>query len=324
VYSIDEAFLDLTHLPLQQSALEFGVRIREKIRRDVGLPVCVGIGPTKTLAKLANHRAKRTPGGLGVVDLCDPEARALALAETSVGDVWGVGPALTRALSHYGIVSAADLAGADAKALRRTFSVVLERTLRELRAEPCLEIERSEPARQEIICSRTFGARITELSAMREALSSYVARAARKLRAQRSRARAIQVSIRTSAFERGAPHYANAAGVRLPHPSADTGVLIGAAHALLKHLWREGYQYTKAGVLLYELSGEEHSPLDLFAGEGDCPRRAKLMDIADAINRRGLGRVFHASEGTRQGWTMRRSRLSPAYTTRWSDLPVAR
>jgi DNA polymerase V len=322
IYSIDECFLGLgglTHLDL----MAWGQRMRRQVRQWVGIPVCVGIGSTKTLAKLANHCAKKNLAGLDGVcnlDLLDEQAQDELFARIPVGEVWGVGRKLSEKLAARNIATVRDLRDADARTLRETFSVMLERTVMELRGISCMELEEMAPAKKQIVSSRAFGTYIHTLSELEEAVSLYMARAAEKLRAQHSVAGAVQVFIRTNPFKDGHPQYQAGITVPLPSPTADTRRLTHAAHIGLKHLFKPGYAYQKAGVMLMELREAGHEQGMLF--DEPTPDRPKLMDVIDRANGRwGRGTLRLASEGVEKTWHMKRGNLSPAWTTDWAQLP---
>lgn len=326
IYSIDESFLDLTgfqHLDL----VAYGQTIRQRVRQWVGTPVCVGIGPTKTLAKLANHIAKKRPEYQGVCDISrlPPETVSALFAQLDVREVWGVGPRLTTRLAAQGIVTVADLRAADPARIHQGYSVVLARTVRELRGEACIAMEDFAPNKQQIICSRSFGQLVGSLHDLSEAVSTYVARAAEKLRRQGSLAGSVYVFIRTNPFRERDPQYSRGVTVPLPESSDDTLMLTAAALAGLKLIYRTGFAYQKAGVMLADLSPWASRQPSLFDDPAALARRRKLMATMDRINAEfGRGVIRLASAGTRPAWVMRQDQRSPRYTTRWDELPVVR
>lgn len=318
-YSIDECFLDLSGLTGEAEAR--GRAIRARIAQWLGLAVCVGIGPSKTLAKLANHCAKKALAGRdGVCDLSrlsDSEREAL-FERIAVGEVWGVGRQNAARLEEQGIRNVRLLRDADPAAIRRRFSVVLERTVRELRGESCLALEEIAPDRRQIMVSRSFGVAVYERAELGEAVAHHIARAAEKLRAQRSLAGAVHVHIRTSPF--CTPPYQRSLTLPLPDSTDDTRVLTGCALAALRRIYRSGFAYQKAAVMLTELvsRGDRQGGLFEAADEG---RSEALMSTLDAINRRwGRGTVQLSVEGLEQPWAMRREHLSPACTSDWAEL----
>lgn len=320
IYSVDECFLDASGIP---DLLGFGQHLRSTVLQWTGIEVGIGFSRTKTLAKLANHAAKQYPATGGVVDLTDRQRQLRLMKLVPVGEVWGVGRKYAERLANLGIHTALDLAQANPKNIRQQFSVVLERTVAELNGEACQTLEEIAPASQQIIRSRSFGARVTELAQMRQAVTEFTARAAEKLRSERQAAKRLSVFIRTSAFNSKEPQYSNQASISLATPSSDTRVLVAGAMRVLEGIWKDGYRYAKGGVMLAELSSADGVQGDLFASS-DRPRSAELMKVIDQINRSGKGRVFLAGQGLHREWDIRRQFLSPAYTTRWEDLPRVR
>lgn len=318
VYSIDESFLDLSGLGRPLAA--YGRHIRAEVLRLTGMPVCVGISTTKTLAKLANWAAKRRSQS-GVVVATKPEQQAVLLRDAPLGEVWGVGRKLQAHLGARGIETAWDLAQQDAKTMRKQFSVVLEKTIRELRGEPCFGLDEGPEPKQMITCSRSFSTRITELAPLREAVATYACRAAEKLRAQGDVCQLVQVYIRTGVFNPSEPRYARTASVPLHTPSNDSRDLVQAALAGLESIYRNGYRYQKAGVMLMNLARPGQVQTDLFA-PASRPRSAELMATLDKINREmGRGTVRLGRVPALGGWSMKQELRSPRYTSRWSELP---
>ncbi|MBP8852854.1 MAG: translesion error-prone DNA polymerase V subunit UmuC [Moraxellaceae bacterium] len=322
-YSIDECFIWLPSCV--GDTIAYGQQIRNRIAKFIGLGVGIGFGPTRTLSKLANLKAKSTPSTGGVVDLSDTEQRREFMAITPVSEVWGIGRQLTAKLEAQGIMTAADLAAADPKTLQRRYGVVVERTAQELNGIPCLGLEDQIRAKQQIIVSRTFGERITDRVAMKQAISNFMEQAAQKLRAERQCARHISLHIATSRFG-NQPYYANQTSTRLVVPTNDTRALLGLISPLLDGIWQEGHRYSKAGVMLTDFSSVEHQQGDLFAAEPQDPRRAALMQVVDSINSKGrFGKLFFgATGGLKHDWDVKRESLSPRYTTNLADLPKAR
>ena len=324
VYSIDECFLDLTGLA-DPSAIAHG--IRATVPRWTGLPVCVGLGPTKTLAKLANRLAKQDADGDGVCDLATLSEVDLdrRLAEIPVGDIWGVGPRIAARLTALGVTTALALKQADSAWLRTHFSVVLARTALELRGVPCLDVEDVTPDKQQIQCSRSFGMPVTTFETLGEAVTTYVARAAEKLRAQQSEAGMVSVMIRTNLFRSDEPQYSNSLVLPLREPAADTRRLARTARHGLRRLYRPGFRYAKAGVALLALSPAGERQGDLFGDPGRRDRGERLMAVMDRINRSyGRGTLVLGGAGLNKPWAMRQSIRSPHYTTRWDELAVVR
>ncbi len=323
IYSIDEAFL---HLPDEYAALqqrlEFGRKVRERLLQWLRIPVCVGIAPTKTLAKLANGAAKCAAANGGVVDLCDPLQRQQLFKQTPVGEVWGVGRRTRDKLQAIGVCTVADLAGSSPEKIRRRFSVNLQRTVYELNGQPCFTLESSPANKHQILCSRSFAQRITTLDELREAVCTYTARAAEKLREQGQKARQITVFIRTGGYSTTERHYSNSAQRRLDFPDNDTLALVHAATSALQSIWRSGYRYAKAGIMLTDLCSATEVQPGLFDHTSEQQHRPALMQAVDAINSSGRGRVWFGGQGIKEDWRMKRTHLSPAYTTRWEDIPT--
>ncbi|WP_028536352.1 Y-family DNA polymerase [Paludibacterium yongneupense] len=321
VYSIDECFLGLDS---RADRLALARSLRDEVRRRVGIPTCVGIGPSKTLAKLANHVAKRTPDLDGVFDwnMLPPGAMDARLATLEVARVWGVGRRLGEQLGALGIKTALDLKRADPGRIRRRFSIVLERTVAELNGISCLNLDDVAPPRQQILSSRSFAQRISELPALRAAVTHHATRAAEKLRTQGSRCALIGVSLGTHPAAGGeARHWAC---LPLAAPSADTLLLVRVALAALESLYQAGCRYHKAGVVLLDIEPANRQQADLFLPPPD-PRRENLMRTLDTLNRtHGHGTVRLAAEALSERWHMRQDLRSPLYTTRLSDIPLVR
>jgi len=318
VYSIDEAFVDLTGI---NDVDDLGRRIRSQVLRCTGIPVGVGIAHTKTLAKLANHTAKRlqTQTG-GVVNICDPIKRDWVLRNTDVAEVWGVGRRMKVHLDGMGIKTAMDLAKADPWTLRKNFSVVIEKTARELAGTPCLELDEPDPPKQEICCSRMFGKRLKELPPIKEAVATYMMRASEKLRAQKSLCKKIRVSIRTGMFNPDEAKYANSVVVDLPYPMDDVRALTSAAVNALDRIFRPGFAYSKAEVLLLNLRQPGEYTDDLFA-TSQPSEASRVMTVLDQINHRwGRGTLRTASMPINPVWGMRRELMSHSYTTKLHEL----
>lgn len=324
VYSIDEAFLDLSGLEGCMQLADFGQQVRQTVQQWTGITTCIGIAPSKTLAKLANHAAKQYPATGGVVDLTDPARQRRLMQLMPVGKVWGIGRNHRAHLEHLGIHTALQLADADPAWIRQHFSVVMERTVLELNGQPCTELEPDIPARQQILCSRSFADDITTFNTLREAIAGFASRGAEKLRQQNLKARQLSVYIRTCPHRDGPRFYNKQAAIDLLEPTSDTRRLVAAAHNALRSIWQDGRHYKKGGILLCDLHAAGTWQPDLFRNGMDRPGSDALMRTIDAIHEKGLGRVFLAAQGMQEGYQMRQERLSPAYTTRWSDLPRVR
>ncbi|NDP64562.1 Y-family DNA polymerase [Polaromonas sp.] len=333
IYSIDESFIDLSGV--RGCLLARGFKVRERILDWIGIPCCVGMGATKTLAKLANHVAKtaeRKPGSYpaAMAQVCDlsvlaPAALEEVLASTAVNEVWGVGRRLTAQLSESGIHTALDLARLEPSLVRRRWSVVLERTVRELQGMPCIALELASARKQEIACTRSFGHPVTRLQDLSEAVTEFASQAAHKLRSQGSLAGQVLVFIRTSPF-RPEAQYSRSISMPLRRPSADTGLIVAAALRSLRAIYLPGYQLAKAGVMLLELQPSTVLQAELDLQRHDAPDRSGLMATMDDLNQRyGRGTVKMASSGLagdRRVWAMKQERRTPGYTTCWADMPV--
>lgn len=335
VYSIDECFVDLEGIP---GDLTLRARkIRARINQWIGIPTCVGIGPTKTLAKLANHIAKsaeRKPGSYPayLAQVCNlgamsDEERSVLLRATDIAEVWGVGHKLSSQLQQAGIITAYDLARADPVSIQRRWSIVLAKTVRELCGTPCLTLDDIPPDKQQIACTRSFGHTVTELDDLLEAISEFTTRAAQKLRRQRNHAGQLMAFIRTSPFRDKDAQYSAYRTLPLPAPSSDTGHLCEVACAIVRHIYRPGHNYAKAGVMLLELQPDTTEQLSLTLGYEELKPRTLLMTTLDEINKRfGRDTLHLASTGTAgkaRTWEMKQERKTPGYTTDWSGIPTA-
>lgn len=324
VYSIDEAFLNLSGVESAISLLAFGRQLKNKVDQWTGISVGVGIAPTKTLAKLANNAAKKYPATGSVVDLMDSGRQRRLLALVDVGDVWGVGRKISEKLRARGIHTALDLADANPKVIRSAFSVVLERTVLELNGVSCLEIDNIRPSKQQILCSRSFGHRITRIQDLREAIASYTTRAAEKLRDEKQLCRVVSVFIRTGHSGSGELPYSKSLSAELPYPTDDTRDLLDITEVLLQQLFRVGVRYAKGGVALMDFYGKGEVQEELFSATTAKEGSKELMAVVDSLNRRYKNSVFFASQGMKQAWSMKQNFKSPNYTTSWKDLPIVR
>ena len=326
VYSIDECFLDFSGMGLITTSLrDHGLLIRNRIQQWTGLTVCVGIGSTKTRAKLANHVAKKNPQWAGSFDLesLTIDEQQQWLSSLDVGEVWGVGGRLTAQLKAMGINTVQDLKDANPKRIRGQFSVVLERTVEELNGISCLDLKELSPKKQQILSSRSFGRHVTSEADLREAVLTYLARAAEKLRAQGSIAGMLQVGIRTNPFKPDVPQYNKAISCKLAEATDDTLVLGQYAIRMLKQLYRAGYIYQKASIMLTDLSPKTERQITLFEDGAGREKRERLNAALDTVNRRYGSRTLQtAGAGIHKSWSMKRGNLSAAYTTDWRSLPT--
>ncbi len=334
IYSIDESFIDLAGVP--GDLTDRAQRVRERVLQWTGIPTGIGIASTKTLAKLANHIAKsadRKPGSypaelarvcnLGDLPAADLDAM---LHATDVGEVWGVGRRIADQLREGGVLTVLDLVRLDPATVRRRWSVVLERTVRELQGQQCITLEEQPSPKKEIAFTRSFGGAVTELEDLVAAVTRFASGAAVKLRAQGSKAGQLQVFAHTSAFRPG-PKYSRSLILPLRRPTDDSVVLVNAAVRGIEAIYRPGFNFAKAGVLLLDLQdgGIEQRELDL---EPEPPARGELMGAMDRLNDRyGRGTVTLASAGVKgpqRDFEMKQNLLTPRYTTCWDDLPVAK
>jgi DNA polymerase V len=323
IYSIDEAFLNLAGLE-SRGLTDYARRVQATVRRHTGIPVSIGIGPTKTLAKIGNHLAKTQPDTGGVCDLTAADVDQ-ALATVEVKEVWGVGRQWAAWLEGQGIDTALDLKRADPKAIRRKMTVVGERLVYELNGRSCLPLELVAPRRKGLTVSRSFGRPLTRLEPIKEALLQFVGRAGEKLRRQRLMTSHLMVFVMTNRFSTMRPFYGQSATMRLPYPSDYTPDLIRAAVQLLDRIYRPGFHYQTCGVMLMDLSPAAYHRRDLFDTR-DHVRQARLMRALDCLNADYGARTVHIGSfgGNRPAWAMRQAFRSPRYTTNWKELPVVR
>lgn len=320
IYSIDEAFMNLQGVSNCKNLEEFGREVRAKVLQWTGLTVGVGIAPTKTLAKLANYSAKKWTKTGGVVDLSLVSRQRKLMALVDVGEVWGVGRRISEKLNDMGIKTALQLAETPTPLIRKHFNIVLERTVRELRGEPCLELEEFAPAKQQIVCSRSFGDRVTEYDLMREAICTHAVRAAEKLRGEHQFCRHISAFVKTSPFAVNEVYYGKTASTKLQIPTQDSRDIVAAATKCLDAIWQDGHRFQKCGVMLGDFYSQGVAQLGLFDEYKPRSNSEQLMAVLDGINHSGKGRVWFAGQGIQKSWEMKRQMLSPAYTTRFSDL----
>ena len=322
VYSIDEAFLDLTGV-CQQDPVAYAQRIKKAVIRNTGIPVCVGMGPTKTLAKLANFAAKKWSQTEGVLDLSGLIRREKLMKLVPVGEVWGIGSKTTAKLNKLGIYTVWDLASQSPQKIQKAFNVVVARTVMELNGTPCLELEEISPNKQQIVCSRSFSRRLTQYQELSKALSDFCSRAAEKLRRQQSVTGCVTVFIRTSPFNPHEPQYQRSASIKLDAATQDTRILITTANRLLSEIFKTGYHYQKCGVQLSYIQSESApGQLELFAfQDSNLPtENSPLMTAMDQINRRFPKKLSVAATGFDKSWKPKAERISRRYTTDWREL----
>ena len=318
IYSIDEAFLDLSGFGYRDLA-DYGKEIRDCVRQWTGITVSIGVAPTKTLAKIANRMAKKA--GCGVCDLAGTEANEI-LSSTDVEDVWGIGRRYAKSLRSHGIETALQLRDADPTWAKKSYSVVMQRTILELRGYSCIPVELAPPSRQSITVSRSFSRPVTELQDLKEAIATHLSRAAEKLRLYRLTANVLQVFALTSRFHDN--YYSNGVTVSLPVATQDTAELLFYALQGTETIFRPGLLFKKAGVLLLELQPETVVQGHLFE-QRDTERSKLLMQTLDNLNRQfGDRTVQYAAAGLKKGWCMKQEQRSPRWTTRWNELLVVR
>lgn len=329
VYSIDESFLRFDGFPGGDALEDRCQALRQQIRRDTGIPVSVGISSSKTLAKIANHLAKRQAAYEGVATLqADGPMTRQVLEQLPVTEVWGVAGRTAARLQGLGITTARQLRDADPKRIRHHFSVVMERTVLELRGVDCIALDDLEQPKKQIMTSRSFGRLTGDLVDLREAVRTHASRGGEKLRAQASLARAVMVFVRTPPHRQDLQQYSKSVLVGLPCPTDDSRLIVRAALHGLEALYRRGYQFQKAGVMLTDLCDRAHEQLDLMAdqlSDEERRRRERLMATLDQLNaQHGRDTVTLGLNRTDSAWRLRCANRSPRYTTRWDELPAVR
>jgi len=318
IYSIDEAFLSLEGFE-NYGYLDYGRKIRSTVKERTGIPVSVGIAPSKTLAKVANHLAKDNLKMGGVFCLTDEKDIDRWLEKTPVKEIWGIGSEKALFLNRHGITDALQLKNVPDEWIKKHLSVVTLRTVKELRGIPSISFDEVQPSKKAIITSRTFGYEVTSLIEMGEAVAAYIANAAEKMRSQDSVAGYIQVFIETNPFK--GSYYRNSISIDMTPPTAYTPQLVSTAKMLLSRIYKEGYHYKSCGVMLANFSHEDHSQQDLFKPIYADSRKQLLMKALDGYNHLGNGgEIFFASEGLGKPWYMKQSHRSKRYTTRWDEL----
>ncbi len=323
VYSIDECFADVSGMNRIASLADLGRQIRTRVDQWVGIPTCVGIAPTKTLAKFCNHLAKRHPSLNGVVVWPDwkPDIQRRALDSELVGEVWGIGRRISEQMNRMGIHTAGDLQRYPVADIRKRFGVVVERTHRELNGIACADLEITPPDKQQIIRSRSFGTPVTELDGLRAALSHHVTEAAQDLRAQRGVCHQVGILLHTNRFREDDPQYYFSDSRPIVAGTADTRLINQTAQGLLDLGFKAGYKYKKCGVILTAIESADAAQQMDFLCEGDDERSQALMQSIDALNARfGRGAVRMGTQLLDETWRMKRDQLSPCYTTRLTDL----
>ncbi len=324
VYSIDEAFLDLQHTPNRNEAYEFGIYCRNTIRQWVGIPVRIGIAPTKTLTKVASHVAKNINGGTGVCCLSDQKDISHILKTLPIKEVWGIGHNLSRQLNQLGVYSAYELAQMDVRFIRTKFSVVLERTVRELRGESCIQIEDHSEPKKQIVVSRSFKSKIDNLNGLKPLISNFAVRAGEKLRYEKQKCSQVSVFISTSRFNKKLQHR-GFDSFQLPFPVDDTRSILMGANKALNAIFRKGYPYAKAGVLLSQFSHPAFIQKSLFevTDQQHLKQDGNLMQTIDELNDNQT-QVYYASQYPAGLSPIQKAMVSPKYTTNWWELPTTK
>lgn len=316
VYSIDEAFLNITDVPTHKLR-DHALAMKQITQKWTGIPVSIGVAPTKTLAKIAGHIGKKHPRYAGVLVLTSAEEALPYLQKIHIGDVWGVGRRWAEQLEHNGIRTAADLALADHAWIRRRYNVVLQRTAMELAGESCIALDDT-PARKQILVSRSFRPKVTDYNTLHGFMAGYISRAAEKLRSQNSLAKNMTLFIESGSH---ANHqHANSLSINLSQYTADTATLIRAGGWGLKRLYTSGYTYYKAGLMLNDLIPQRNQQYPMFAPAVYDEAARKRMQLLDAVNQRFGGETLRLAREPMKRWQMHQQYLSPAYTTRWDEL----
>ena len=320
IYSIDEAFLDLDTLKQNYNLYDFGCHIRSLVRQWTGIPVRIGIAPNKTLSKIAINEIKRKNIPASVIHLSDEIKIKTALKHAPVGKVWGVGRRLTEHLNNAGINTALDLANVSPQNIRKKFSIVLERTVRELRGERCLDIEDDISSKKQIVVSRSFGERVSNLETLKPIVSNFAVRAAEKLRSEKQKCSQVSVYVRTSPFNKNKPQHSDLKTIGLLTPTNDTRDILTAAKKGLLPIFRSGYDYAKAGIVLNKFTNEHIKQYSLFKDPNDPKQDTKLMKYLDQMNAYET-QIYYASQNTKKWSPIKQNMTSPKYTTNWYELP---
>jgi DNA polymerase V len=320
VYSIDECFLELKGFG-NFNLWDHGQVMRKTVYQHTGIPCCVGIGPTKTLAKIANRLAKKAPSYNGVFVIDDVESRHYALSHVSTDDIWGIGRQYQKKLEAVGITNALELSRMPREwAKGHLGGIVGERIIQELNGISCIDLEMIPDSKKCISATRAFGKIVTEQTDISEALSFHISRATEKLRSQRSAAKIISFFYHSNPFSNVYPYFRVARSIELPIASNDPRCFNLPVQALLKKTFRKGIRYHKAGVILQEICPAESVPLDFFI-KGDTTKTKALLATIDVLNKRyGRGTLQLASSGMGKSWTTQANLKSPNYSTNWKDL----
>lgn len=318
IYSIDESFLSLKGFD-NYNLKDYGSTIVRTVTKGTGIPVSMGIAPTKTLAKMASKYAKKYKGYNGVCVIDNEEKRIKALKQFDIGDVWGIGSRYRKKLEYYGVKTAYDFTQKSESWVRKMMTVVGVRTWKELRGIPSIELEKVAPDKQTICTSRSFGELIEDFDTLMESVANFTASCARKLRAQRSCASMLQVFIYTNRFREDLPQYSNSQMITVPTPTSDVTELIHYARLALKNIYKEGYQYKKAGVIVMDIVPQSCVQQNLF-DERDRIKHEKVLEVLDAVHKKyGTRMLKVAAQGTGKKWALKSEYLSKQYTTNPDD-----
>ena len=284
------------------------------------MPVRVGIGPTKTLAKVASYGAKRYSATQGVLDVTETHRRKKLMSLMPINEIWGVGRRLNKRLLSQQISTAFELSQMDIGQVRKQFSIMLVNTIRELKGESCIPLDNAPAPKKQIVVSRTFSKRVTELGFLEEAVSDYAARAAEKLRKEGKACKVLSVFIRTNPFRKQDVQHREIRSTSLLYPTNDTRDLIKYSKYLLKDLYQKGFNYNKAGIMLSDFFDETVYQLDFFKKKDRNSRDFQMMSLVDQINQSNLGPISFLAQGIKKEWSMKRQLQSPRYTTSFQDI----
>tara|TARA_Y100000992_G_scaffold109182_1_gene71133 strand:- start:104 stop:1366 length:1263 start_codon:yes stop_codon:yes gene_type:complete len=320
IYSIDEAFLELDSLKQNYNLYDFGYHMRSLVRQWTGIPVRIGIAPNKTLSKIAVSEIKRRNIPTSVLHLSDKNQIRDALKKTPINKVWGVGRKLTNHLNANGINTALELSEINPQSIRKNFSIVLERTVRELKGERCLNIENNTSSKKQILVSRSFGNKISNLESLKPIVSNFAVRAAEKLRHEKQKCSQVSIFIRTSPFNKNQPQYSGIKTIELFTPTNDTRDILKAIKKGLLLIFKPGYDYAKAGIILNKFSNEQIKQYSLLEDPDKPKDNTKFMKYIDQMNTYE-NQIYFASQNTKRWFPMKQNMTSPKYTTNWYELP---
>ena len=324
IYSIDEAFLDLRTFRKNIDLVNFAYDCKKRIKDWIGVPVSIGIAPTKTLAKLANKVAKDDPRFDGVVILSEPRVIKHFLKSIPIEKIWGIGRKLTAKLENIDIKTAYDLSQVDSRLIGDNFNVVLERTARELKGQSCITLHDFMEPKKQIMVSRSFGKSIRSKSILSEAISFHASRAAEKLRYEKQKCRLITAFIRSNRFNTRVRQIYAAKSFELVHPTDDTRIIIKNANRILDQIFADGYQYAKAGILLSDFTNKYGYQMSLFDKKRDEKMASRLMETVDYINLMEIAKIGFGNQGYRNTWRMKREIKSNRYTTKIEEIPITK